>query len=287
MYFPDAREAPPGIFLARPERVGAGLRLAVKDLFDSAALTTTYGSAIFAEHVPGRSAEAILRLGRAGYALTAKANLHEFAWGITSENPHFGDVPNPLAPDRIAGGSSGGCAAALVAGFVDAALGTDSAGSIRIPSACCGTVGFKPTHGLVSLEGCFPLAPSFDHAGPMARDVAGCEAMMEALVPGFEPRELSSFDGLEVGALWIDEADPGVRARIVEALALMPGAHSADLPTAAPCYAAFMPEAADVHRELYREQGGLYGRNVATKVERALSFTVEQGEAGRRARGEY
>src|SRR5207248_3473461 len=101
----------------------------------------------------------------------------------TSENPHFGTVPNPLAPGRSAGGSSGGSAAALAAGLADAALGTDSGGSIRIPAACCGIVGFKPTYGLVSLDGCFPLAPSYDHAGPMGRDVETCARMLEKLAP--------------------------------------------------------------------------------------------------------
>ena len=135
-------------------------------------MRTTYGSAIFADHVPGRDRARRSRGSRPpATAAVGKANLHEFAWGITSENEHYGWVPNPIAPGRIAGGSSGGNAAALAAGLADAALGTDSGGSVRIPAACCGVVGFKPTYGLVSLEGCFPLAPSFDHAGPMARDV--------------------------------------------------------------------------------------------------------------------
>ena len=167
--------------------MGPGIRLAVKDLFDTAGLTTTYGSAIFAEHVPDRDAEAVRLLQEAGYANVGKTNLHEFAYGVTSENPHFGWVPNPIAPGRMAGGSSGGSAAALAAGLADAALGSDSGGSIRIPAACCGIVGFKPTFGLVSLEGCFPLAPSFDHAGPMARSVADCSTQLEALAPGFRP----------------------------------------------------------------------------------------------------
>src|SRR5204863_9926040 len=149
-------------------------------------MRTTYGSAIFADHVPARTAEAVRLLEAAGYVNVGKANLHEFAYGVTSENPHYGAVPNPLAPGRTAGGSSGGSAAALAAGLADAALGTDSGGSIRIPAACCGVVGFKPTYGLVSLEGCFPLAPSFDHAGPMARDVATCEHMLGVLADGFE-----------------------------------------------------------------------------------------------------
>ena len=105
-----------------------------------------------------RDGVAVRLLEEAGYANVGKANLHEFAYGTTSENPHFGDVPNPRFPGRVAGGSSGGSAAAVAAGLADAALGTDSAGSIRIPAACCGVVGHKPTHGLVPLDGCWPLA---------------------------------------------------------------------------------------------------------------------------------
>src|SRR5437773_9563535 len=164
------------IFLARPPEPGPGIRLAVKDLFDTAGLVTTYGSIVFADHVPSRTAEAVARLEAAGYADVGKTNLHEFAYGVTSENPPLGTVPNPVAPGRIAGGSSGGSAAALAAGLADAALGTDSGGSIRIPAAFCGIVGFKPSYGLVSLDGCWPLSPSYDHAGPMARTVGECVA---------------------------------------------------------------------------------------------------------------
>src|SRR4029453_3695717 len=108
-------------------------------------------------------------LEAAGYANIGKANLHEFAYGVTSENPHYGSVPNPLAEGRSAGGSSGGSSGARAAGLADAALGSDSAGSIRIPAACCGVVGFKPSFGLVPIDGCFPLAPGFAPAGPTAR----------------------------------------------------------------------------------------------------------------------
>ena len=128
--------APPGVWLARPERPSAGIPVAVKDLLDTAGLATTYGSILFAEHVPARSAEAVLRLEAAGYAVAGKTNLHEFAYGISSQNPHYGTVPNPSAPGRLAGGSSGGSAAAIAAGDVALALGTDSGGSIRIPAAC-------------------------------------------------------------------------------------------------------------------------------------------------------
>src|SRR5207302_6722999 len=174
---------------------------------------TTYGSAIFREHVPGVSATAVARLEATGYVNVGKANLHEFAYGVTSDNEHFGRVPNPLASGRTAGGSSGGSAAALAAGLADAALGTDSGGSIRIPAACCGVTGFKPSFGLVPVAGCFPLAPSFDHAGPMAPDVAGCERMMAALVPGFAAGELAARDALRIGGAWTELAAPRVRAR--------------------------------------------------------------------------
>src|SRR5207248_1126599 len=143
---------------------------------------------------PAETAEAVRRLEASGFTAIGKTNLHEFAYGVTSENPHFGTVPNPLRAGRIAGGSSGGSAAAIAAGLADAALGTDSGGSIRIPAACCGAVGFKPTHGLVPLDGCFPLAPTFDHAGPIARRVTDCAAMMAALVPAFEPARVHSLE---------------------------------------------------------------------------------------------
>src|SRR5207253_556200 len=170
-----ARVAPvDGIWLARPERPGPGTPVAVKDLLDTAGLETTYGSSIFVGHVPTRSAEAVLRLEAAGYAVAGKTNLHEFAYGISSQNAHFGTVPNPRHPGRLAGGSSGGSAAAIAAGEVELALGTDSGGSIRIPAAWCGIVGFKPTFDLVPVAGCFPLAPSYDPVRPMASTVDGC-----------------------------------------------------------------------------------------------------------------
>ena len=152
----------------------AGVPILVKDLFDTAGVRTTYGSKIYADHVPSRTAAAVDLLERAGALVIGKANLHEFAWGTTSQNPHWGYVGNPVRPGHVAGGSSGGNAAALAAGVGTIGLGTDTAGSIRIPSAACGTVGFKPPHGIVPMDGCLPLSQSFDVAGPMARSVADC-----------------------------------------------------------------------------------------------------------------
>ena len=280
-------EPPPGIFLARPDQPRAGIPLAVKDLFDTAALTTTYGSAIFAEHVPVRTASAVARLEQAGYSNIGKTNLHEFAYGTTSENPHFGTVPNPIAPGRIAGGSSGGSAAALAAGLADAALGTDTGGSIRIPAACCGIVGFKPTFDLVPLEGCFPLAPSLDHAGPMARSVEACIAMMEVIVPGFERAELGSLEEVEAGTAWAEHARPLVAQRVEAAARCFPRLHRIELPLADDSRAVFMREVADVHRELYAEHGDLYGENVAAKLERCLAVTDAEYDAGLNSRAAY
>jgi aspartyl-tRNA(Asn)/glutamyl-tRNA(Gln) amidotransferase subunit A len=257
--------------------------LAVKDLFDTAGVRTTYGSPIFADHVPEASAEAVLRLEAAGYAMAGKANLHEFAWGITSENRTFGTVPNPVAPGRVAGGSSGGCAAALAAGLVEGALGTDSGGSVRIPAACCGVVGFKPTYGLVPIDGCFPLAPSFDHVGPMARDVAGCERMMEALVPGFSPVEVSIGD-LRVGVAWTERADPLVRER-VESVAS--GFEPVGVPWPHGVYPAFSREIVEVHAQLYPAHGALYDPGVAAKMELALKVTDAEVAAAIAERERY
>jgi len=195
-------------------------------------------------------------------------------------------VPNPLAEGRIAGGSSGGSAAALAAGLAEAALGSDTGGSIRIPAACCGIVGFKPTFGLVSLEGCFPLAPSLDHGGPMARTVETCTAMLEVLAPGFHPGELESLEEVEVGIAWTEEAQPLVRARVEEAATRFPRARPVELPSAEGTRAVFMREVADVHRDLFAEQGDLYGANVAAKLETCFAVTDGEYEAAVRAREE-
>jgi aspartyl-tRNA(Asn)/glutamyl-tRNA(Gln) amidotransferase subunit A len=259
--------------------------LAVKDLFDTAGLRTTYGSAIFADHVPTQTAEAVRLLEEAGYVNVGKANLHEFAYGVTSENPHYGAVPNPRAPGRTAGGSSGGSAAALVAGLVDAALGSDSAGSIRIPAACCGIVGFKPTYGLVPIEGCFPLAPSFDHAGPMACNVDGCVRMMEALVERFEAVEVELAD-LRIGVAWLDEADPLVRKRVEEAAAHFssPRALPLPVPDREDWGAAFRREALESHAGLFPERAEDYGDDVRSSLEEAVELTDSEVEAARRLR---
>ena len=162
-------------------------------------------------------------------------------------------MPNPVAPGRLAGGSSGGSAAAIAAGDVDARARDRLGGSIRIPAAWCGVVGFKPTFGLVPTDGCFPLAPSYDHVGPMASTVEGCVELLQTLVPGLRSRPRSNRSRNEVGIAWSELADPLVRARVEEAAALFPRARALDFPLAADGDRLFMREVADVHRDLFPE----------------------------------
>ncbi|HEX5431664.1 MAG TPA: amidase [Bryobacteraceae bacterium] len=148
-----------------------GIPIAHKDMIETKGVRSTAGSKLFANHVPDSDAELVQRLDAAGAIMIGKTNLHELCHGITSSNPHFGAVHNPWDFDRIPGGSSGGSAAAVAAGFVPMATGTDTGGSIRIPASYCGVVGLKPTFNYVSCRGVMPLAFTLDHAGPIGRTV--------------------------------------------------------------------------------------------------------------------
>ncbi len=158
-----------------------GIPLALKDLFDTAGIRTTAGSRILADNVPTRDSEVARRLTAAGAILVGKANMHEFAMGPTSTNPHHGAVRNPWNLECVAGGSSGGSASAVACGQAIISMGSDTGGSIRIPAAFCGIVGFKPTFGRVSRRGVFPLSWSLDHVGPMTRTVEDAALMMQVL----------------------------------------------------------------------------------------------------------
>lgn len=162
----------------------AGLTLAVKDNIDVAGVPTTAGSQLLGREAALCTAPAVAALEAAGARVNAKVNLHEFAYGVSSDNPWHGRTPNPRFPDHVPGGSSGGSAAAIAGGVSDIALGTDTAGSIRIPAACTATVGLRPRNGSLDLAGVFPLCPSFDTVGPMAGTVQLVDAAWQAMSAG-------------------------------------------------------------------------------------------------------
>ncbi len=164
-----------------------GIPISLKDNFWTRGIRTTAGSKILADFVPEADSDVAGKVARAGAILLGKTNMHEFAYGITGENPHYGSSCNPWAHDRISGGSSGGSAVAVATGMGLASVGTDTGGSIRIPSALCGIVGLKPTFGLVSTLGVVPLGITFDHAGPITRSVTDACILLEALA-GKYPR---------------------------------------------------------------------------------------------------
>jgi aspartyl-tRNA(Asn)/glutamyl-tRNA(Gln) amidotransferase subunit A len=170
-----------------------GVPVALKDLIDTAGVRTTAASALYKERVPSADAEVVRRLRQAGAVLVGKNNLHEFAYGGSSLVSHFGDVHNPWDLGRVAGGSSGGSVAAVAAGLAYAAIGTDTAGSIREPAALCGCVGLKPTYGRVSIRGVIPLSSSLDHVGPLAATVADAAIVLQA-VAGYDAADITTAD---------------------------------------------------------------------------------------------
>ncbi len=165
--------------IARGEYRGAlhGIPLAIKDLFDVRGVATTAGSPLLKDNIAQDDAFVVKRLREAGAIFLGKLNMHEWALGVTGVNPHFGASRNPWNTAYITGGSSSGSGAALAAGLCYGSLGSDTGGSIRIPSSLCGVVGLKPTYGRVSVRGVIPLAWSLDHAGPMGRSVDDVEAL--------------------------------------------------------------------------------------------------------------
>ena len=163
-----------------------GIPIALKDNIDTAGTLTTAASGLFKDRVPTEDADVVRRLKDAGAVFLGKLNLHEFAYGGTSDVSYFGAVHNPWALDHLAGGSSGGSAAAIAADLCFATLGTDTAGSVRLPSSCCGVVGFKPTYGRVSIRGVIPLAWSLDHVGPICKTVEDASLVLAAIA-GYDP----------------------------------------------------------------------------------------------------
>ncbi|MFO7625151.1 MAG: amidase [Anaerolineales bacterium] len=170
-----------------------GIPIALKDLYETRGIRTTAGSKFFADYLPEADAFVVEKLQQAGTVLLGKLNMHEIALGVTNENPHYGACRNPWDTRRISGGSSGGSAAALVARLCLGSLGSDTGGSIRIPSSLCGVVGLKPTYGRVSLRGVIPLSWNLDHPGPMARWVREAAILLQAIA-GYDPQDPASVD---------------------------------------------------------------------------------------------
>ena len=156
-----------------------GIPIGLKDLIDTAGVRTTAASAVFRDRIPAEDADVVKKLKAAGAVFIGKQNLQEFAYGSSSVISHFGPVRNPVNPEFIAGGSSSGSAAAVASGMCYAAIGTDTAGSIRQPASLCGVVGLKPSYGLVSTRGIIPLSQSLDHAGPITRTVEDAATVLE------------------------------------------------------------------------------------------------------------
>ncbi|HWX37853.1 MAG TPA: amidase [Candidatus Sulfotelmatobacter sp.] len=190
-----ARRAEKQLMRPRSSRRGnsilLGIPITIKDNIWTRGIRSTAGSKILREFIPAEDATAVRKLARAGAVLLGKTNLNEFAYGITGGNAHYGPVRNPWAPDRISGGSSAGSAAAVAAGLCTASIGTDTGGSIRVPSAFCGALGLKPTFGRVSVFGTMPLSPSLDHVGPIARSVADAAILLGAIA-GRDPLDPTS-----------------------------------------------------------------------------------------------
>jgi aspartyl-tRNA(Asn)/glutamyl-tRNA(Gln) amidotransferase subunit A len=264
-----------------------GVPFGVKDLFDTAGVRTTYGSPMFSDHVPEQDAEAVRRVRGAGAILIGKTQTHEFAWGITSVNELMGTSHNPWAPDRISGGSSGGSAVALAAGFLPLALGSDTGGSIRVPSSFCGTVGLKPTYGRVSLEGIFPLACSLDHPGPMTRAPADAALLFGVLVGEQPPEQANALGGVRVGLcpdMHLVPLAPEIEAAYRDAVdaAADAGAELVEvaLPQSAGAYQAFGAvqrcEALRTHTEagLWPARRAEYGADVLGRLEMATNTTL-------------
>ena len=273
----------------------SGRTLAVKDLFDTAGIRTTYGSGLYAEYVPATTAVAVQRLLDAGAVLVGKTHLPEFAWSVLGQSQWYGTCRNPAHPGKTTGGSSSGSAAALAAGLAELAIGSDTGCSIRLPSAACEVVGLKSEWGLIPMDGAYPLCPTLDTAGPMARSVEDVALMWSVLCerPVPEPR----LAGLTIGLLrqppgigdgrevetsdlaeaWVSDLER-LGARVVEARIPEPSANT---------WPQFLHEALQSHAATFPERADEYGDAMQIKLEAAQRATTEEIAAAYRAIEEW
>jgi aspartyl-tRNA(Asn)/glutamyl-tRNA(Gln) amidotransferase subunit A len=273
-----------------------GLPIGLKDLFDTAGIRTTAGSALRRAHIPDTDSAVAARLRASGAVLLGKHSTHEFAWGGTTNNPHYGPTRNPYDQSRIPGGSSGGSAASVAARTALASVGTDTCGSVRIPAALSGCVGLKPTYGLISLAGVTPLAPSLDHAGPIARTVADAALLFQVLA-GTRPVQLpeassASLAGLRVGWLrgWFEQViDPEVSTAVAHAAARLAAlgctVDQLEVPDVGPVvdrvFDIVHAEAEPYHRTALRETPEAYGADLRANLGRTPP-TADELATGRR-----
>jgi aspartyl-tRNA(Asn)/glutamyl-tRNA(Gln) amidotransferase subunit A len=286
-----------------------GIPIALKDLYDTAGVRTTAGSRIFAERVPERDSAVAEKLRAAGAVLLGKLNLHEWALGVTNQNPHFGPACNPWDTARIPGGSSGGSAVAVASGFCYISPGSDTGGSIRIPASLCGVAGLKPTYGRVSLRGVIPLAWTLDHSGPLARTVGDLALALQAMA-GHDPLDPSSVDvptedyaaGIEDGTKGVrvviptnhffDDLDPEVDAAVRDGARVLASLGASVTEIALPRVdllaptqrAILLTDAAAYHREHLRERAADIGADVLTRLRTGQTFTGMDYAQARRDR---
>ena len=272
-----------------PQAGEGGPVIAVKDVIDVAGMPTTAASKVL-HRVPEEDAECVARLRAAGATIAGKLNTHEFAFGALCTSEHFGPTLNPWNPDHICGGSSGGSGAAVAAGLVDAALGTDTAGSVRIPAAFCGVTGIRPSWGLVPTRGVHPTAWSLDTVGPLAWTAEECERLLETMA-GRPLVGGGVGDELRIGVVTslFEGAEPAVASLCERALAELPGRKEAvslplheEISTIAQLI--MLPEAASAHLHWLRTRLADYGADVRARLLAGLLLPPTAYVTGLRAR---
>ncbi len=275
-----------------------GVPVALKDLYDTAGVRTTAASKIYAQRVPDEDATSVARLRAAGAVIIGKTNLHEFAYGVTTDSSYFGPTRNPWDMERVTGGSSGGSGAAVAAGLCVAATGSDTGGSIRIPAALCGIVGLKPTYGRISCHGLLPLSWTLDHPGPMARSVYAAAVMLAAMA-GYDPRDPASADvpvpdctsglrdgvaGLRIGVdpRWaLSGIHQEVLAAFQEALVVLKGLGAEIVDVSVPrvqegieaALTIVTAEATGIHEEFLRTRPDDYRPDVRARLEKGFAIS--------------
>lgn len=286
----QAREAEDEIRAGKWRGPLHGIPIGLKDLIDTAGVKTTCASALFADRIPTEDAEVVRRLKRAGAVLIGKQNMQEFAWGGTSASSYFGAVHNPWDNERIAGGSSGGSAAAVATGMCFGALGTDTGGSVREPAAFCGIVGLKPTYGRVSTRGVFPLSLSLDHVGPLCRNVIDTALLLQAIA-GYDKLDTTSVDWPvesytdtltanikpRIGIVrrpFFDDLDPEIERAINEALKQISHLSADILEVELPATpsAVQAPEVYAVHSKYFSASPELYGPWMRERLRQAAAM---------------